>query len=525
MGESVNKLGKTMLLVSIASFITLLFSFFRETVMASYYGSTAITDAYNIAIQLPVILFSTLAAAISKVVIPFYAKKNASNGIEAANRYTSNFITIYTSICVFIVVLCIVFSEIIIRITAPGLSQDQVLLASNIFRIVVPTVVFTGIIKVNNGVMNYHAQFQAPVLTVNCMSITFVMFVILLSPKYGIYAAVYGTLIGTIIEFIVSCLFRRKNMKYRPIFDPKDRELIGSMKMSIPIFIGIGVDELGKIFDKLISSFLDAGSISSLNYAGKLSTAVSSLLLTGITTVSYPEFTKSAAVNDEEKLGTVYNYSLNMYLLILLPVIAGGVYLNKEIIMVVFCRGQFVMKDVLNTAPLFACYLVSLLFSSIRQLSSNFFYSYGDTKTPMVNSSIGILINIILSFLLSRICGAFGIALATALSTMLVTIILCNKARNKNAHISFGQSLVELCKMSIASFLMIAILYFLKHWILVLGLYDISSTANNIMFIIISLFVGSVTYFTILLLLRSKVAIAFKRTIVTKINKVNKKRC
>ena len=145
-----------------------------------------------------------------------------------------------------------------------------------------------------------------------------------------------------------------------------------------------------------------------LNYASKLSGALSSLMVQGLTTVVYPEFSKASAKKDDQSMAEVFLFSVKTFFLIIIPIIFGGAILSQEIIKIVFCRGAFDLEDVSRTAPLFACYLVCLIFSTFRQTASRVFYSYGDSKTPMMNSLIGISVNIVLNVILGFFFGAFG---------------------------------------------------------------------------------------------------------------------
>ena len=87
-------LVKPALGMSLISGLSLIFSFMKESVFAYYFGTTADADAYVIAIQLPVILFSVVSTAISNVLIPIYAKSLIQRGVSDAQKYVSNLITV-----------------------------------------------------------------------------------------------------------------------------------------------------------------------------------------------------------------------------------------------------------------------------------------------------------------------------------------------------------------------------------------------------------------------------------------------
>lgn len=502
MSEKNTSITKSMILVSMASMLTLIFSFLKETVTANYFGMSAEADAYTIAVQLPVVLFSVVSSATTTVVLPVYSKKCIKESKESANKYASNLITILVCILSILVMFSILCAKQILRVTAPGLPQEQMSLAVFIFRMVVPTVICTIIIKLNNGIMNFYNEFTKPVLIVNLLNITFSVIVILFAGKYGIMSAVAGVLIGTFLEFMASCLMRRRYMKYRITFNLHDAAMKESVIMSVPVLIGMGVDEIGKVFDKMVASMLKTGSISSLNYASRLSSAISSLFLTGITTVTYPEYTKDVAEGNDKSASKIFLYSIQLYLIIVLPIVIGGSFLSKEIIMIVFCRGAFGMDSVAATAPLFCWYLLNLFFSATRNTCSDLFYAYGDTKTPMINSSIGIILNIILNFILAYKFGTQGVAAATAISTATVGIMLMMQVKKKNKYISYINIMKTLWKIAVGVVIMLLTLSVVKYCFVQANIYNLSGTQNNILFVAVSVLAAGSVYFLVLILLR-----------------------
>ena len=54
-----------------------------------------------------------------------------------------------------------------------------------------------------------------------------------------------------------------------------------------------------------------------------------------------------------------------------------------------------------------------------------------DTKTPMINATIAVIINIILNIILSRFMGIGGISLATSISASICVGLLFISLRNK----------------------------------------------------------------------------------------------
>ena len=149
-------IAKSALILSLIHGITLIFSFLKESVFAYFFGTTATADAYAIAIQLPVTLFSVVSTAISTIVIPNYSKELIKNGQEKARKFASNLISIITLFTVVLLLIMEFAAPFIIMITAPGLAKETSDLACLLFRMVMPTIIFTELLNINSR--HYHSK-------------------------------------------------------------------------------------------------------------------------------------------------------------------------------------------------------------------------------------------------------------------------------------------------------------------------------------------------------------------------------
>lgn len=505
-------MAKSAISVSAITVFTLIFSFIKEAIFANYYGASYITDAYSIAIQIPVTLFSMVSMAISNVALPYYSKKLNIDGEDASTQYISNLMTIVTILSLLIVGVLEIYPQIAIKVFAPGLGEEASKLANTLFRMVLPTIILTELININTAVQDVHRSFVLPQLGSILLNLTFVSAVIFFSGKYGIFAALLGTIIGTIFEFCYSIALRRRFVKYKLICNVADSDVKATIKKCGPVFIGLGVAEINKTIDTMISSFLEAGSVSMLGYASKLTSAISTLLIGGIVRVTYPEFAECAAKGDDTRMADCLLFSIKIVVLLLFPVVFGGAVLGKELISIVYFRGAFKLETVLGTAPIFVAYLTCLIFRALRQNFSRVFYSYGDTKTPMFNGFIGLAVNTILDLSLYKRFGATGIAWATTGTYVAVSLSLALKVRRRNQHISYRKVLPVIIRTIAACACMSVVLVLLRTYFVNIGLYDIGNVFKNAVFLGISIITGAVVYFIVLLLLKTEEpVIVFKK--------------
>ena len=416
--------------VFILSLVASLLSFVCEMFFAQYFGVSAETDAFTIASQIPVILFSVVTVSISTTVVPMYSRLLYSGEKEASQQFASKFMTLTAGASILFVAVCEVLAPVIVKLFSPGVQEQTFVYAVRFIRISFPTIVFTGLMSVCMGILQVHKRFgRSSVLTVVRQCI-YALCLVALHRQLGIYAAVGGLLVAAVIECFVALVFTVSEVSVKPNFRLKDASISQAIRMSGPICVGIGAAEINRLVDKIVASFLESGSISMLNYASKLSGAFTSLLTSAISTVMFPYFAERAGRKDKAGLSEIFFLTLKAYLILTIPVIAGGVILRQELVGVAFLLGAFTKNDAVAVAGLFGGYLFSMIFSAIRQTGAKLFYAMGDTKTPMGNTLIGVGLNIVLNVVLGYFMGAMGLVLATVISTAVISLLLMVAARN-----------------------------------------------------------------------------------------------
>jgi putative peptidoglycan lipid II flippase len=142
-----------------------------------------------------------VSTAISNVALPYYSKKLNQEGPESASKYVSNLMTVITVLTLAIILILEVFAGAVIKLFAPGLAPEVEDLAKLLFRLVLPTILLTELVNINTTIQDVNKSFVLPLLGSVILNTTFVFFVCLLAKTGGIYAAVLGVIIGTILEF------------------------------------------------------------------------------------------------------------------------------------------------------------------------------------------------------------------------------------------------------------------------------------------------------------------------------------
>ena len=106
------------------------------------------------------------------------------------------------------------------------------------------------------------------------------------------------------------------------------------------------------------------------------------------------------------------------------------------------------------TANALFYYSIGMIAFGLRDILSRAFYALQDTKTPMINATIAVVINIILNIVLSKYLGIGGLALATSIAAIVGTLLLFITLRRKIGGFGLKEITKSFIKICIASILM-----------------------------------------------------------------------
>lgn len=493
-------------LIAITVFSQLI-AFIRESIFAYYYGTSMFSDAYVMASQIPVTLFAVVSTSISTVILPIYTMKIEKEGEETAQIFLKSAIIMFTIICAVFVIICEAFPIPIVKIFAPSFSGEVLATTIQYVRILFPTIIATVLTNIITVYYNAGNNFFYPTVVAITHNVTAIAAMVFFARQIGVDAIVWGTFIGIVANALFLIIPHIEILRGKIEIQSTWNDVKHVLSRVIPVTIGVGIAEINRIIDRAVASGLDTGSITALNYANKLTVVFSALILSAVTTVSFKAFSELYAKGEYKKRNdTLVNY-LTLLMMILVPLTIGAVLLKTQLITVAFGRGAFDTSSITRTSDIFFYSVLGLVFIAVREILSKYFYSSGNTRTPMINAAIGVGINIVLNLLLSRFMGASGLALATTISNVTVCILLFISIIRREQHFPLRDFSLNSIKVGLSSICMLFALLIIR-WLI--------SGINAWVEIAIYLVIGVVVYFVTFVLidrktLKSTVGLLFER--------------
>ncbi|HUM44741.1 MAG TPA: murein biosynthesis integral membrane protein MurJ [Fervidobacterium sp.] len=478
---------KTAFVLMVITIVSKIVGFGREIVLSYVYGASAITDAYLISQTIPAVIFSFISAGIATGFIPLYSRILNERGQIEANRYTNNLTNTLLLLSSVIVVFVLSFTQPIVKIFASGFSGETLELAIRFTRISVFGVYFTALLNIFAGFLRLHENYIIPALVGLPMNLVIIAS-LFISTKTNIYVIAVGSVVATASQLLLLIPFVRKTgYRYQPILNLRDEYIKMMVYIALPVVAGQSVNQINVLVDRILASGIAVGGISALNYANRLNGFVQGLFVASISSVMYPMISKMAAEKNIKGLKASISEAISVINLLVIPATIGAMIFSKEIVTLLFGRGAFTPEAIDMTANALFYYSIGMIAFGLRDILSRAFYALQDTKTPMINAAIAVVINIILNLALSRYLGIGGLALATSIATIVGTLLFFVTLRKKIGGFGLKEITISFIKICMASIIM---------GILAWSTYQILETKiNSNISLILAIGVGALSYF------------------------------
>lgn len=482
--------------------------FGRELVLTSTYGATSVSDVYIISMNIPNIICEIIGASIMTTFIPLFYEIRNECGNDRASVFTNNLFNIMIIISSIIAFLGCIFSKELVKIFAIDFDGEKLILATQLCKIMIWGIVFIVLSNLLSAYLQIKGNFNIPGIVSIPYNII-IMLSILFSFKYGIMMLGIGTLLGMVMQFLILIFFAiKEGYRYKFKLDIKDIYLLKMVKLIIPVCIGVGLNQINLIIDKSLSSTLQDGTIVILNSANKLQGFVISLFVMTIGVVIYPTLSKLGNENKLDEFKNKIQESINYVLILIMPISVGTIVLSKPIVRLIFERGKFNSLSTEMTANALVCFALGMVSLVMINILYKVFYALKDTKTPMINGSIAIIINIILNFILIKPLGYIGIAISTSIGINISMVLLFYSLGRKINNFGQKDIINTFIKCLISSIVMGIIVIFSYRFINGL-IYN--TFINQMITIILSIIIGVVVYaFNIFILKVKEVELAIK---------------
>jgi putative peptidoglycan lipid II flippase len=163
-----NQITKATGVIGLATLLSRIMGFLRDMVLARLFGAGLAADAFFVAYRIPNMLRElfaegSMSAAFIPVFTEYLTQRSRRDAWELASAVFTTLLTLLTGVTL----LGILFSPFIVKLLAPGFSEEPEKLALTILlnQIMFPYLLFIGLAALTMGILNSIRSFAAPALS------------------------------------------------------------------------------------------------------------------------------------------------------------------------------------------------------------------------------------------------------------------------------------------------------------------------------------------------------------------------
>ena len=427
--------------VSLWTLISRVSGLVRELLVASTFGASAMTDAFNVAFRIPN-LFRRLFAegAFSQAFVPVLAATKAQHGEQLTKLLLDKVATVLAWVLVVTCVLGVLLAPVLVWIMASGLQRnpESYYVAIWLTRFMFPYIAFMSMVALCSGILNTWKCFSVPAATPVLLNIAMVVAAWQLAPWFKslgvqpIYAMGVGVMVGGLLQLglQVSVLWRagllpklawRWGVVQRAWCDKGTQRIT---KLMVPALLGVGVAQISLLINTQIASHLPTGSVSWLTYADRLMEFPTALLGVALGVVLMPSLASAKAQGDAQKYSSLLDWGLRVVVLMSVPCALGLLIFSKPLVAVLYHYGAFTDVDVRQTTLALMGWGVGLVGIVAIKVLTPGYYASQDIKTPVRIAVIVLVLTQLLNLVLVPFLQHAGLSLSIALGALVNAVWL-----------------------------------------------------------------------------------------------------
>ena len=424
-GSVTRKIFGAAIIVAILTLVTQIASVAKELTVATWFGTADCLDAFLIAFLLPTFVINVVAGSFNAAFIPTFIQITEKKSFEAAQDLFSNIMAWSIGLLITITLLLAFFAPYYLPVLGLGFSPAKLQLTRYMLLILLPVIFFKGLSQIWAGVLNAGERFALAAIVPISVPMLAIVFLIAGGKAWGIFALVFGTVVGFGIEtLLLAYAVKARGINLRPRLCAIDPDMRIVIAQYLPVVAGGLLMGSTELVDKAMAGALVSGSVASLNYGNKVITLVLGLAATAIGTAVLPYFSRLVAEKEWDHLRKTLKFYLRLIFVFAVPIALLIFWFSEPLVHIIFQRGAFTAGDTRLVASIQAFFSFQIPFYIAGIMLARLVSSLRANHILMWAASINISMNVGFNILFIYLIGLKGIALSTSLVYMISFLFL-----------------------------------------------------------------------------------------------------
>jgi putative peptidoglycan lipid II flippase len=440
-------IGKASLVVMGLTLLDKLLVLPKEMIIASRFGISPTLDVFNIALAFPTLVSLLFAGSINAALVPQYLRWR--QGLSPGQADACAWALLRLALVAFagLTALSYLLSPILIRLLGSNFDAGQIQLGVQLERLLVLLILFEGVASILTALIHARKRFFSLQFAPVYVNVAIIVILLWIGNEWGIHALVWGILLGTGLKVAhLSAALHRDGFGRTGAAVLWRTDLIPFFLGLVPLLASELLANLGAFIDQLMAAQLDAGSVSALRYACRISDLPVHIIVMAFAKALFPFISEKAARKDTEGLRRIFEESVLLLAFLTLPIIAGMTLLSKDLVAILFERGAFDHRATEITSQVLVFYSLGLFFYAYTFVNQAFFTALRDIRPLIRMGLLSVVMSIVFNTIFMHLMGVKGIALASSLKMGVLALVFVHMLKRRIGIEDFSKLLAS-CRM------------------------------------------------------------------------------
>jgi putative peptidoglycan lipid II flippase len=383
--------------MAVATVVSRVTGLVARLLLAAALGFGVLNDSYNIANELPNMVYELLLGGVlSSVAIPVLVRAQRTDA-DGGHAYAQRLLTMSTVALLVGTIGAVAAAPLLIRLSVSSGPHASPALATAFAYLLLPEILFYGLAALVGAVLNSRGVFGPPAWApvANNLVVIGVIGAYAITPgRISLHPSLMGDAklwvlgVGTTLGIVVQAAvllpaLRRSGFRWRWRWgwDPRLSSFSG-LAGWVALYVLAG--QLGLVITYRIASATAGGGVSTYAYAWTLLIVPYGVLGNSVLTALMPRISRGAADGKIDEVVADLSLGTRMSALLLLPISALLTVAGAQVAIVLFSYGHSDLAQAERLGHTLAASAFGLLPYAVVLLQLRVFYALGDARTPTV---------------------------------------------------------------------------------------------------------------------------------------------
>ncbi len=418
------RLPKGSLVLTGLTVLSVALGYAREGILAYYFGTGAVLDAFYVAFTLPQLLVALATTVSVSALLPVYVGHLKGGHPDLAQKLVQRWFSLLLAVMTTVAVLLGIAPEAFMSALAPGFDPALTRDASQFLRGLLPYTVLGGVAATYKVVLDSHQRFTAPAAARAAVAVLVIASTVIGAARFGVWALVAGYSAGGALMFGIHVLGARGVTERPRLLRLGPPRLDGLPLSNVGwITLQMALGQLFTIADRFFASGLEAGSIAALNYSRAIVTAPQNLVTSVLATVLFPILAAKVAEGRTDAALRETAKWLGVIVVASAPIVGLVIAFRVEIVDLLFQRGAFDVESTALVASVLTVLPFTIMLGGCNAVLNRLLLSRKAFKVTAALAAITGLAKIVMNASFVEPLGITGLALASVLSGLLGLVL------------------------------------------------------------------------------------------------------